>query len=44
MDRLEAEVKAKGVTCLARVDHPAEAKEVGRSLPAKLDDAKRITA
>jgi uncharacterized protein (DUF302 family) len=32
MDRLEAEVKAKGLTVFARVDHAAGAKEVGMAL------------
>jgi uncharacterized protein (DUF302 family) len=32
MDRLEAEVRAKGMTVFARVDHAAGAKEVGLSL------------
>ncbi len=32
MDRLEAEVKAKGLTVFARIDHAAGAAEVGLSL------------
>jgi uncharacterized protein (DUF302 family) len=32
MDRLEAEVKAKGMTVFARVDHAAGAREVGMQL------------
>jgi uncharacterized protein (DUF302 family) len=32
MDRLEAEVKAKGLTVFARIDHAAGAKEVGMAL------------
>jgi uncharacterized protein (DUF302 family) len=32
MDRLEAEVKAKGLTVFARVDHAAGAKEAGMAL------------
>jgi uncharacterized protein (DUF302 family) len=32
MDRLEAEVKAKGMTVFARIDHAAGATEVGLSL------------
>jgi uncharacterized protein (DUF302 family) len=32
MDRLEAEVKAKGLTVFACVDHAAAAKEVGMTL------------
>ena len=32
MDRLEAEVKAKGMTVFARIDHAAGAAEVGLSL------------
>ena len=32
MDRLEAEVKAKGMTVFARIDHAAGAKEVGLPL------------
>jgi uncharacterized protein (DUF302 family) len=32
MDRLEAEVKAKGLSVFARVDHAAGAKEVGMAL------------
>jgi uncharacterized protein (DUF302 family) len=32
MDRLEAEVKAKGITVFARIDHAAGAAEVGLSL------------
>ena len=32
MDRLEAEVKAKGLTVFARVNHSAGAKEVGMQL------------
>ncbi len=32
MDRLEAEVKAKGLTVFARIDHSAGAKEVGMAL------------
>jgi uncharacterized protein (DUF302 family) len=32
MDRLEAEVKAKGMTVFARIDHAAGANEVGLSL------------
>jgi len=32
MDRLEAEVKAKGLTVFARVDHAAGAKEAGIAL------------
>ena len=32
MDRLEAEVRAKGMTVFARVDHAAGAKEVGLAL------------
>jgi uncharacterized protein (DUF302 family) len=32
MNRLEAEVKARGMTVFARVDHAAGAKEVGLSL------------
>ena len=37
MDRLEAEVKAKGMTVFARVDHAAGAAEVGLPLrPTKL--------
>jgi uncharacterized protein (DUF302 family) len=32
LDRLEAEVKAKGMTVFARVDHAAGAKEVGLPL------------
>jgi uncharacterized protein (DUF302 family) len=34
MDRLEAEVKAKGLTVFARVDHAAGASEVGLPLQA----------
>jgi uncharacterized protein (DUF302 family) len=37
MDRLEAEVKAKGMTVFARIDHAAGAKRVGLSLrPAEV--------
>jgi uncharacterized protein (DUF302 family) len=32
MDRLEAEVKAKGMTVFARIDHAAGAADVGMSL------------
>jgi len=32
MDRLEAEVKAKGLTVFARIDHAAGAAEVGMQL------------
>jgi uncharacterized protein (DUF302 family) len=32
MDRLEADVKAKGLTVFARIDHAAGAKEVGMAL------------
>ncbi len=32
MDRLEADVKAKGLTVFARIDHAAGAKEVGMQL------------
>jgi uncharacterized protein (DUF302 family) len=32
MDRLETEVKAKGMTVFARIDHAAEATQVGLSL------------
>jgi uncharacterized protein (DUF302 family) len=32
MDRLEAEVKSKGMTVFARIDHAAGAKEAGLSL------------
>jgi uncharacterized protein (DUF302 family) len=32
MDRLEAEVKAKGLTVFARIDHSAGAKEAGMQL------------
>jgi uncharacterized protein (DUF302 family) len=32
MDRLEAEIKAKGLTVFARIDHAAGAKEVGLAL------------
>jgi uncharacterized protein (DUF302 family) len=32
MDRLEADVKAKGLTVFARIDHAAGAKEVGMPL------------
>jgi hypothetical protein len=32
MNRLEAEVKAKGLTVFARIDHAAGAEEVGLSL------------
>jgi uncharacterized protein (DUF302 family) len=32
IDRLEAEVKAKGMTVFARIDHAAGAKEVGMAL------------
>jgi uncharacterized protein (DUF302 family) len=32
MDRLEAEVKAKGLTVFARIDHAAGAKEAGMAL------------
>jgi uncharacterized protein (DUF302 family) len=32
MDRLEAEVKAKGMTVFARIDHAAGAKEAGMQL------------
>jgi uncharacterized protein (DUF302 family) len=34
MDRLEAEVKAKGMTVFARIDHAAEAAQVGLALRA----------
>ena len=33
MNRLEAEVQAKGMTVFARIDHAAGAMEVGLSLP-----------
>jgi uncharacterized protein (DUF302 family) len=33
MDRIEAEVKAKGMTVFARIDHAAGAAAVGLSLP-----------
>ena len=33
MDRLEAAVKAKGLTVFARIDHAAGASEVGMTLP-----------
>jgi uncharacterized protein (DUF302 family) len=33
MDRLEAEVRAKGMTVFARIDHAAGAAEVGLTLP-----------
>ena len=33
MDRLEAEVKAKGLTVFARIDHAAGAAQVGLPLP-----------
>ncbi|MGH6846269.1 MAG: DUF302 domain-containing protein [Methylocella sp.] len=32
MDRLEAEIKAKGMTVFARIDHAAEAAEAGLPL------------
>ena len=33
MDRLEAEIRAKGMTVFARIDHAAGAAEVGLTLP-----------
>jgi uncharacterized protein (DUF302 family) len=33
MDRLEAEIRAQGVTVFARIDHAAGAAEVGLTLP-----------
>ncbi len=33
MDRLQAEIRAQGMTVFARIDHAAEAAEVGLTLP-----------
>jgi len=33
MDRLQAEIRAQGMTVFARIDHAAGAAEVGRTLP-----------
>jgi hypothetical protein len=41
MDRLEAEVKARGVTVFARIDHAAGAASVGLSRPPTEDIRQR---
>jgi uncharacterized protein (DUF302 family) len=44
MDRLEAEVKAKGMTVFARIDHAAEAAQVGLALVSRFRSSLNLAA